>query len=297
MALFTGLVILSVTFVFACCMILLCWVGIAAGSDLFFDKTLHLPAFAVTLGGAAFIALLFLKNSQTNRDQVGTYKLQHTLRPIGGLNGALATMLANPEATSGIIFDILFSGPRLVIYSGAKLIQAFRLLKTDIETATATLAVLTGRLHRIPLEELSQALAPHDPMESLFRLQEIDCVLFLVREPPGVILTAEIRAELNTLLGRPIYFESEVREPPPPLEVEPLEGSEHYELLGLQPPVTLSEIKSAYRKRIKLCHPDKLAGRGEDFRKLAEERAKALNAAYEFLVSQQELKSGSDLQE
>ena len=122
------------------------------------------------------------------------------------------------------------------------------------------------------------------------QLQEIDCVLFLVREPAGVTLAPETREELDKLLGlrgqsRRSYYEyrppkeEPVAPPPPPVD----EDAEYYELLGVKPTASFAEIKSAYRKRIKQCHPDKFAGRGAEFRQLAEERAKTLNEAYRIL--------------
>jgi len=43
------------------------------------------------------------------------------------------------------------------------------------------------------------------------------------------------------------------------------------------------EIKLAYRRRVKECHPDRFPGMDESSRMLAEEWTKALNAAYEAL--------------
>jgi preprotein translocase subunit Sec63 len=48
-----------------------------------------------------------------------------------------------------------------------------------------------------------------------------------------------------------------------------------YEILGILPGATLTEIKAAYRARMMQCHPDK---GGSD------EEAKKVNAAYEALT-------------
>jgi DnaJ like chaperone protein len=53
-----------------------------------------------------------------------------------------------------------------------------------------------------------------------------------------------------------------------------------YEILGLSPSASAAEIKRAYRKRVKECHPDLFAGMDEQARALAERWTKALNAAY-----------------
>jgi len=157
------------------------------------------------------------------------------------------------------------------------------LMRTDLATATEALAILSRRLHRTSLSELTKLLPRRDPLKVLRQLQEMDFVLFLAKEPVGVILTEAIREELNCLLGSPAETESGPAERP--LVTCPPEDWEEYELLGLAPGASLVEVKAAYRERIKQCHPDKFVGRGAEFRQLAEERAKAVNAAYKILLA------------
>lgn len=57
----------------------------------------------------------------------------------------------------------------------------------------------------------------------------------------------------------------------------------YYEILGLEPGASAEEIKSAYRKLSMQCHPDKVAHLGEEFRRVAEEKMKELNEAYQHL--------------
>jgi DnaJ like chaperone protein len=58
-----------------------------------------------------------------------------------------------------------------------------------------------------------------------------------------------------------------------------------YTALGVTPEASVGEIKRAYRKLISENHPDKLAARGlpESMRKVADERARELNAAYDLI--------------
>src|SRR5712672_2089937 len=60
-----------------------------------------------------------------------------------------------------------------------------------------------------------------------------------------------------------------------------------YEILGLSPSASWTEIRTAYRKRVKACHPDLFAGTDEQGRALAERWTKALNAAYATLNPRQ----------
>jgi len=53
-----------------------------------------------------------------------------------------------------------------------------------------------------------------------------------------------------------------------------------HEILGVSLSATIAEIKLAYRKRIKECHPDLFASMEPQAKVLAERWTKALNAAY-----------------
>ena len=53
-----------------------------------------------------------------------------------------------------------------------------------------------------------------------------------------------------------------------------------YAVLGVDRQASPEEIKSAYRKLANKYHPDKVHDMGDDFKALAEERFKEINAAY-----------------
>jgi DnaJ like chaperone protein len=55
---------------------------------------------------------------------------------------------------------------------------------------------------------------------------------------------------------------------------------EYYEVLGLQSGTDFEQIKKAYRKLSMKYHPDKVGHLGEEFRNVAEEKMKEINAAY-----------------
>ena len=54
--------------------------------------------------------------------------------------------------------------------------------------------------------------------------------------------------------------------------------------LGLAPGATKQEIKDAYKSMAKTFHPDKLAGVDIAIKKIAEEKFKEINEAYENLA-------------
>ena len=57
----------------------------------------------------------------------------------------------------------------------------------------------------------------------------------------------------------------------------------YYQILGLAPGAGFAEIKAAYRELSKQYHPDKVNHLGEEFRKVAEEKMKEINEAYQHL--------------
>ncbi len=58
-----------------------------------------------------------------------------------------------------------------------------------------------------------------------------------------------------------------------------------YEVLGLSEGASREEIKAAYRRLAKQYHPDRLTSLGEEFRVIAEQKMKRINAAYEILMA------------
>lgn len=60
-----------------------------------------------------------------------------------------------------------------------------------------------------------------------------------------------------------------------------------YEVLGIKPGATLTEIRAAYHRMARMNHPDKVVGLAPEFRSLAERRMKVITAAYRSLSQQQ----------
>jgi len=61
-------------------------------------------------------------------------------------------------------------------------------------------------------------------------------------------------------------------------------GSEEkswYEVLEVPKGATFDEASTAYKRRISKYHPDKVNSLGEEFKDLAEKKAKEINAAYD----------------
>jgi DnaJ like chaperone protein len=58
---------------------------------------------------------------------------------------------------------------------------------------------------------------------------------------------------------------------------------QYYAILGLEPGADMDTVKKAYRKLSMKYHPDKVSHLGEEFRSVAEEKMKEINAAYDVL--------------
>jgi DnaJ like chaperone protein len=67
------------------------------------------------------------------------------------------------------------------------------------------------------------------------------------------------------------------RDPPP----QPDRRRPWYDVLKVPPTAGAEEIKASYRRLIAQYHPDKVATLAPEFRALAEEKSKELNAAYD----------------
>ena len=62
----------------------------------------------------------------------------------------------------------------------------------------------------------------------------------------------------------------------------------YYRALGLEPGADFEQVKSAYRNLSKQYHPDKVNHLGEEFKKVAEEKMKEINQAYQYLKKRHE---------
>ncbi len=60
-------------------------------------------------------------------------------------------------------------------------------------------------------------------------------------------------------------------------------SAQYYAVLGLEPGADMVTIKKAYRTLSMKYHPDKVVHLGEEFRRVAEEKMKEINVAYEYL--------------
>ncbi|MCE1253315.1 MAG: J domain-containing protein [Anaerolineae bacterium] len=64
-----------------------------------------------------------------------------------------------------------------------------------------------------------------------------------------------------------------------------------YKVLDVSPQSTREELIEAYRQKVRLYHPDLMVGLAPELRQLAEDRMKAINAAYRHVLTQNKKES------
>lgn len=242
------------------------------------------------MGTAGFLVLLLIVTLKRDRERPELFR--NSPRDISilfpgskGRYGPVGMSITNPELNEDVLWGFFLHGPRLVLLVGALVRKCFQLARCDVAAMARIFRLLAGRSSRISFAQLAGLLPEYNPMVLFPQLELIEGVIFIAVAPSGVTLTQELRDEVRRVIAgaRRPRVESVHEEPAPAVMVEaPMPD---HVLLGVSPSATLAQIKSAYRRRIKECHPDRCAHLSSELRQLAEERAKALNGAYENLTA------------
>jgi hypothetical protein len=279
-SLFLSIIVLGFMFLLTC--MLVAAVYSALGAYLGFTPVGLLShsrfVLALELTAAAMVLVLFTGNALSKGRRTVNVRYQSTQGRRG--QRAYVAYVTSPLKD---VEDILYAGPRLIIASVGFIDEIIRKQRLEVMACAKILQVLLSRNSRVSFAELTRRTGIAHSFKIFPQLREIEGVVFLSAEPPGLSLTSDLRAELFGL------FEEDVIEVGAEAETElkpdaPDPNSPHA-LLGIMETASPTQIKAAYRKRIKECHPDKFAGLGEEWQSLAEERAKQINAAYDVLMA------------
>jgi hypothetical protein len=203
----------------------------------------------------------------------------------GGIFGALGALLAYPGASSRMIADLLFAGPRLVTAALSAFKKAGRLVRLDAEGCSRVLALLLSRNARFSCEDVSQLAGVPDSAKVFRQIRDLDGVVFLESEPAGLSLTSELREELGVVTGS---SSSSCAMP-----TNAAAGGTICQLLGVAPNASLEEIEGAYEKwnwRSRHSVPGRPRTELEEQN---EQQVRAVNAAYEAFLAGQRTEADS----
>jgi hypothetical protein len=173
-------------------------------------------------------------------------------------------------------------GPRLIREGWQNVARARQFASIDTGACAEVLAYLLSKTTPTSREELVRAFPDLVWEEITPQLRLIEGVI-LFRNVKSISLLAPLRRELRQWLATVPNAEIPREETEAILVEEPRQLSAH-EILGITAGASTAEIKTAYRTRVKECHPDLFSNMDARSRELAEEWTKAVNAAYAELL-------------
>ena len=169
-------------------------------------------------------------------------------------------------------------GPRLMRDGCQAVMLSRQLSRINAANCAEVLAYLVTKTTPTSCLELERVFPWLVWGEIVAQLRTIEGVI-LFRSVKSVSLLAPLRLELRQLLAHIPAADLPPEEPEAVPVDEPQQLSPH-EILGVSALASTAEIKTAYRNRVKECHPDRFPNIDAQTRELAEEWTKAVNAAY-----------------
>jgi len=280
--LLVGVFLLAVTFFCACVVLWLALNGAGSAlSQILWNRPLHLSLAAIVTVSVLFVVFLFVESARVSREYLTSRRGWPSRSKAW--KGVFVNLLVYSDISSRLIADALLTGPRLVTGAGSCLRKAGRLSRLDVESGSRALAVLFARASRCGFDELAQRSGVPDPGKTAGQLRDIDGVLVIHLDPPGLTLTSELRQELASVLDVSVELE-------PPTRVEPkpiwLHSRTIFELLGVPPTASPEEIEVAYRNWMtQSCARQAAELENATRKKQLDEQVNAVNRAYEAFLA------------
>ena len=280
-------VILAATFFFTYAVI---WFGfnfgVSAVSELVFGKHQHISHKAILIVCWCFLALLFIEYARVNRDywtDCSVTRSRWSGLWMAGVLGSLVGLLLNASSSARMIIDLFLCGPRLLAACVRSLHRTFLLIRADIQIWSGAIRIVASRTSSVSTTVLDAHLQGQNSIKALTLLAALEIVLIIRKGPLTVVLNPDLRDQLRCLLDIGSTPECEHTSEPETVVSSPDRAL--YELLGVEPSASQDEIRAAFRKRMKQWHPDVFTARSDDARRMAEEKTKAIIAAYETLIA------------
>jgi len=216
--------------------------------------------------------------------------------PIGGLIGWWLGGQVDPEVNFGqgsnprisqqtrpgdfaiamlVLVAAVMKADGKVVKSELDYVKQFLIKSFGRDNAQEMLVLLKNLLEQeYYIYEIAQQINNH--MNTAEKLQLMH-VLFGISQADGQVHASEV--ELIQEIGRHLKLnQSDVDAI---LAIFVKDNNSYYKILEIDPSVSDQEIKKAYRSMAARFHPDKVQHLGPDFQKMAEEKFKAINEAYQ----------------
>lgn len=285
-----SLIYLSVTAAVIYLVGLILFAGLSEFGKSAFDTNFENSAWFCGFFCAAFLLWLFQSHYRRNVEYLRNAKFRTAKVHVSdaGLGRALNILLSGPRDEDGPFHQLLYTGPQWFISGISMFYKSITLLRMDIGSCAKILIIVLNKGSRVSFTDLAQSVPECNSIKVFPQLRDIAGVIFLQSEPSGISLTSDLRAELSRVLGVKLKIDPERksshRPKPPPAAIVEENPTAPHKILGVSRSASLAEIKAAYRKQIKQCHPDRFATLNKDWQQMAEQRAKAVNAAYAILT-------------
>jgi hypothetical protein len=193
-----GLGILLVGLVLVAVSVVIVYVVLRYGVQPFISH----PVWVRVLVSLLIVGLLFIGNTLGGQEDLLEYSVplgegREDLKfqvPKGGL---LSDVAETPYGVLKLITDVLCVGPRTVASSLRSFHKAARLKKIDLDGCAAVITVLLSRESRTPFTAILASIQGLNPARVFPQMGDIDGVLFLKKEPPGMSLTSAFREEFE----------------------------------------------------------------------------------------------------
>ena len=196
-----GLFVLYLTFWAAYVVILIGQDGISAITDLCFNRKFHITHFWRLVFSGFFIVALFLewlrrRNAERDNSEEVSSPLGSRSLALYSMGGALAMVLANPQASSTLIAEILYAGPRLILGSISMARAAFP-ADFDVAGCSHVLQLAISKISAVTYEELNTTKSEFEETKLHHDFAQISGVVFLEK---GLALTDDLRGELRGIM-------------------------------------------------------------------------------------------------
>ncbi len=226
--------------------------------------------------------------------------------PVGGIMGyALGSMSENTQGfnsnyrgySDGVPTQAGDFGAVMLILFAAVMKADNKLKKTELEFVKIFLVqqfnikYAKNRMHLfreilkqdLPLKDVCLQIKTN--MDHPSRLQMIH-ILFGLSQADGHVHPLEVKI-IHTIAG---YLGVSVKDFDSIHAMFYKDTTTAYQILEINPEVSDSDVKKAYRKMATKFHPDKVHHLGMEFQKMAEEKFKTLNNAYNQIKKERDIK-------